>query len=333
MREIITLKDKNILFSSSKAMHDEIMTHIEVIEDTIRIEYGKVADNDYWKPYKKVIVTYFIDVNEGENGTYRVGLDLTAFSPEGGGQSWDKGTLDGLEVKGVYRENGEIVHVIDEPKEIGSTVVGEIDWEVRFRRMQEHSGEHLFCGILHNIHGYDNVGFHLSETGVTLDVDGPLSAEEIANIEKLANRAICEDIPIVASFPSPEEIKDIDYRSKLELDSVRLVTIEGIDICACCAPHVASTGQIGVIKVIDFMPHRGGTRIMLKSGTDAYEDFVALAESTKAVMGYLSAKRYECAEAVERAMNAQLKLKEENTELKKAELITNQNDWRFSNCG
>lgn len=259
-----------------------------------------------------------ISCTEDENGTYRIGLDLTAFSPEGGGQSWDKGTLDGLEVKGVYRENGEIVHVIDEPKEIGSTVVGEIDWEVRFRRMQEHSGEHLFCGILHNIHGYDNVGFHLSETGVTLDVDGPLSAEEIANIEKLANRAICEDIPIVASFPSPEEIKDIDYRSKLELDSVRLVTIEGIDICACCAPHVASTGQIGVIKVIDFMPHRGGTRIMLKSGTDAYEDFVVLAESTKAVMGYLSAKRYECAEAVERAMNAQLKLKEENTELKKA---------------
>lgn len=258
-----------------------------------------------------------ISCTETEEGDYKIGLDLTAFFPEGGGQSWDEGTINGLKVKGVFRENGEVVHVVDEPLEVGSEVVGSIDWEVRLRRMQLHSGEHLFCGIAHNKYGFDNTGFHLADNLVTLDIDGVLSAEQIYEIEKEANRIIAENVPITVSFPTAEERDSIEYRSKLELEDVRLVTIEGYDVCACCAPHVATTGQIGMVKIIDFMPHRGGMRMLLKAGLDAAEDYRMLDESNKGIMALLSSERTLCVSTLERYMESVRKLREENTNLKR----------------
>lgn len=259
-----------------------------------------------------------INVGGKETKAYAVVLTATAFFPEGGGQYADKGSIEGIEVMDVQSGDEGIVHYLPEALEVGKTIHGDIDWNTRFSRMQKHSGEHLFCGLIHNEFGYDNEGFHLTDECVTLDVNGALTEEQILTIERRANQIIYENVPITVSYPDPDELEGLDYRSKLELtDGVRLVTIEGVDVCACCAPHVSSTGEIGCIKVIEVAPHRGGTRITMNAGIGAYEDYASIARATKTIMAVVSSKRYETAQFVASMQERMQKLQAENTALKK----------------
>ncbi len=247
---------------------------------------------------------------------YAVVLDQTAFFPEGGGQPADIGTLGDAVVCDVQIKNDIITHVTDKPLAVGETVSGTINWDVRYARMQNHTAEHLLSGLIHREYGYDNVGFHLNDDYVTLDVSGSLSAEDVARLESEANRAVYENHAVTARFPTPEELPTLDYRSKLDLsEGVRLVTIEGCDVCACCAPHVAKTGEIGIIKILDFIPYKGGTRITMLSGAPAYRDYAALHEATRSIMRLLSAPRDKVAEFVSRDHETIAVLRAENVRL------------------
>lgn len=250
----------------------------------------------------------------GEN--YNIILDQTAFFPEGGGQATDIGTIDSVEVIDVQIIDGQIIHKTNGALEVGKTVVGKIDWAIRFSRMQSHAAEHLVSGIIHSMFGYSNVGFHMSEAIVTFDFDGPISQSNMEEIEEKANRAIYENVDITAFCPDASELGNINYRSKLDLDDgVRIVTIDGYDCCACCAPHPSKTGDIGVIKIINFYPHKGGTRIEMLAGINAYKDYRALHNSNKAMMGLLSASRDGVLEVVQREHDTLSELKAENKKL------------------
>ena len=266
----------------------------------------------------------------GGKSVYGLELDKTAFFPEGGGQPGDEGWLDYTENAGStlkslsvfdtqYDDEGRILHYTNEPVEVGTKVVGRLNWPVRLSRMQNHGAEHLLCGIIHERFGYENNGFHISDEGVIFDVDGPLSKEQISDVEKAANEVVYKNLPITISFPSPDEAKELEYRSKLDtFENIRLVTIENTDVCACCAPQLDSTGQIGIVKIIDFMPHRQGTRMTLVAGADAYEDYVYLHEENARIMAALSSKRDTTSEFVNASLSRFSALKEENTSLKNA---------------
>ena len=230
-------------------------------------------------------------------------LDRTAFFPEGGGQAADGGTLGGLPVLDVRLREGEIRHFLPEPLPEGETVAGELDWEKRFRRMQNHSGEHLLSGLVFREYGYRNVGFHLGDGDVTVDFDGELDRSGLDALETEANRAIAENVPVITWYPPAEELRSLDYRSKLELtEDVRLVKIEGYDLCACCAPHVDRTGEIGGLRILDFMRHRGGIRLHMLCGLDAMEDARMRYQATLAISGLLSVPQPETPEAVRRVL-------------------------------
>ena len=240
---------------------------------------------------------------ERENGAYSVVLDRTAVFPGGGGQEPDSGSLNGLPIIGL-REAGEtIYHILPGPVEPGSAVEGTVDWAVRFPRMQGHSGEHIFSGTVHRLFGGENVGFHMGSGEMTLDFSCELSPEDIARCELEANRAVWADLPVSSLLPGPEALGGMEYRSKKELSGlVRIVEIPGVDMCACCAPHVAHTGEIGCIKVLDSMRHRGGTRLTLVCGEAAYRDYAALHAANSRVSAALSAKRLETDAAVSRVL-------------------------------
>ncbi len=262
-----------------------------------------------------------------KNG-FLVVLDKTAFFPEGGGQPADEGTLDGIAVRDVQIHDGVIVHTVDNALAVNQTVRGEIDWEIRFSRMQHHTGEHLLSGILHRLYGADNVGFHLNDTLVTLDVNIPLSQEQIEQAEKAVNRAIQENRDVTAEYPSEELLPTLSYRSKLELtQGVRLVTIDGYDVCACCAPHVLRTGEIGVLKILSSMAYKGGTRLTMVCGMHAYEDYSALHNTGAMIMNLLSAPRDRIAAFVTRehesteALRATVKKLEETLALSRLEIV------------
>lgn len=237
------------------------------------------------------------------DGGWRVVLDRTVFFPEGGGQAGDSGRLGGAQVLDTVEAEGEVCHLTDAPLPVGETVTGEIDFSKRFDRMQNHSGEHIVSGIVHRRFGYNNVGFHLGDEETTLDFDGILTREQLDEVEDEANRAVFRNLPITVTYPAPHELAAIPYRAKLDLsEGVRLVTIEGYDICACCAPHVARTGEIGLIKLLDRIHYKGGVRIRMVCGARALADYRVKLREVMAVSRLCSVPTGESATGVERLM-------------------------------
>lgn len=252
--------------------------------------------------------------SETVDGGYAVELDATAFFPEGGGQCADSGRLDDVRVMDVQIVDGRILHYTDAPLRVGDTVHGEIDWDGRFQRMQKHTGEHIVSGIVHRLYGYENVGFHLGSEDVTLDFDGELTREQINDVEYLANEAIWANVSVTAQIYESEEVLSIPYRSKKPIDgAVRLVTIDGYDVCACCAPHVARTGEIGILKLLDAIRYKGGMRLHMQCGAAALADYQMRYDQTATLAAALSVKQPELRQAVERLM---AKTEEQNRQIK-----------------
>ncbi|MBR5441597.1 MAG: alanyl-tRNA editing protein, partial [Clostridia bacterium] len=262
-------------------------------------------------------------------------LDKTAFFPEGGGQKADTGYIGDATVLDVQEVAGEILHFVKAPLDEGKVYRCKIDWDTRFLRMQEHTGEHIVSGIVHSMFGYDNVGFHMEDTYVTVDFSGELTREQLDEVEDKANFAVYANYPVKCYFPDESTLSDLDYRSKLDLtEGVRLVDIENTDLCACCAPHVNRTGEVGVIKILDFMRHRGGVRIFMKSGFDALRDYREKYKSVYDVSGLLSAKQGEIASAVERVLGDNDSIRREFNSFKQTVAENTKNNVIFTEkCG
>ena len=243
------------------------------------------------------------------DGRLAVVLNGTAFFPMGGGQECDTGFIGSTAVCETLEKDGIIYHFIEgEPTfSVGDTVACRIDFEQRFARMQAHSGEHIVSGIAHTLFGAENVGFHMEGLLMTVDFDVVLSKEDIAVLEKKANECVYADVKINTGIYSPAELADVDYRSKKDFDSdIRIVEIEGVDKCACCAPHVTRTGMIGIIKILSCVSHRGGVRLTLICGQEAYRDYADCFARNLRISSLLAAKHEETDIAVE-GLLAQIK--------------------------
>ena len=280
--------------------------------DTVKLFY----ENAYIRRFSAAVLAC-----EPCKDGFSVVLDRTAFFPEEGGQTADTGYLGAARVTDVRESGGLVRHMTDAPLAPGSTVTGVLDWGERFRKMQNHTGEHIISGIIHRRFGFENVGFHLGADGCTVDFDGELSRAQLDETEDAANAVVWDDRAVTTLFPAPEELPGIEYRSKLALtENVRLVVIEGIDICACCAPHVSRTGEVGIVKILDFMRHRGGTRLTLRCGADALADYRARYEATARLSALLNVPQGDVAPAAEKLMAQRDALKFRLTGLEKQAL-------------
>ena len=241
-------------------------------------------------------------------------LSEEPFYPEGGGQAPDKGTIDGAEL--LFAENVEdeyIVHLLEKGIPEGTEVLLKVDYAYRRRQSENHSGEHIFAGLISSRFGYSNVGFHMELLGdnphVTVDFDGELSEEELSDLESAVNAVIRKNLPIEEKYLEEQNIEkqkmeeqnndeqDIEKESKGEelgkeragftkkqedkpefrqkkalSGAIRVVSIPGVDSCACCGTHVKRTGEIGLFKLLSFEKHRGGTRVFLLAGELAFLD-------------------------------------------------------------
>ena len=252
----------------------------------------------YENAYISSFTAEVLDITATDGG-YDVILDKTAFFPEEGGQSSDSGYIGKARVTYVYERDGVVHHITDIAPDAGENNC-HIDFTARFEKMQCHTAEHILCGLINKHFGLDNVGFHLGEDEVTFDVNGVLDRSQLDMIEMLANEIVFSCLAVKTYFPTSEELGGISYRAKLDLtEGVRLVEVDGVDICACCAPHVASTGEIGMIKILDFMKHRGGTRIWMVAGKRALVDYRARYTSIKRISGMLSTPQSQVASTLE----------------------------------
>ena len=232
---------------------------------------------------------------------WQVMLDATAFYPTGGGQECDLGTLGGANVLDVKEQGEQILHLCDAPLEVGSVVAGAIDWERRFDHMQQHSGEHLVMGRIYEKFGYHNVGFHMGGHLVTIDLNGPVTWQDLMEIERKTNQIIWQNLPVKTWYPSPEELPNVNYRTKKALPwPVRIVEFPGADVCACCGTHVKYTGEIGLVKFISCIKFKEGVRIELASGRRAMDMYQNIFEQNRQVSQTFSAKILETGAAAQK---------------------------------
>ncbi len=256
---------------------------------------------------------------EAEKKNFAVVLDATAFYPEGGGQPADLGVLGGAKVLDVQEKDGVIIHTCDRALTVGQTVHGALDWARRFDHMQQHSGEHIVSGMLCAAYHCDNVGFHLGAESVIIDYNAEIPWEGVLEIEACANRYLWENHPFVAVYPSAEELKTMDYRSKKELTGqVRITSFPGADCCACCGTHVALSGQVGLVKFIGWQKFKGGVRLELLCGERALRHLATSWEQNRAVGQFLSVKPDKTFAAVERLNKELLETKERADALESA---------------
>ncbi|MBQ4601198.1 MAG: alanyl-tRNA editing protein [Oscillospiraceae bacterium] len=236
---------------------------------------------------------------------YAVTLSATAFYPEGGGQFCDIGTLGDAAVTDVREEKGQLFHYCDRPLALGSTVRGSIDWQRRFDLMQQHTGEHIVSGILHQMFGYHNVGFHVGKDVMEVDFDGPVSPEALAQVEEKANRAVWENLQVRCWYPGEAELPNVGYRTKRPLPwPVRIVEVPGYDKCACCGVHVAYTGEVGMIKILSCVKFHQGVRMEMVCGGRALSYLNRIYEQNRLVSQTFSAKPLETGDAARRISEA-----------------------------
>ena len=255
-------------------------------------------DNPFLRRFAAVVTSC-----EEAKGGWAVTLDQTAFYPEGGGQPYDTGTLGGAQVREVREKDGVIVHLCDAPLAAGAAVEGAIDWARRFAHMQQHSGEHICSGLICARFHCDNVGFHMGADAVTIDFNADIPWEALLEIEAEANRYIYEDHPIDIRLCRGAALDTIDYRSKKPLaGDVRIVSFPGADCCACCGTHVASSGQVGLVKFLSVQKFRAGVRIELLCGGRALRYLSACWEQDVRVAQALSVKPAASFAAVERLL-------------------------------
>lgn len=267
----------------------------------------------YTDAYLKEFQSVITDITENS-----IVLEKTAFFPEGGGQSSDIGTLGECEIYDVQEINSEIHHFFkgSPAYKKGDVITGKINFEKRFSDMQQHSGEHIVSGLAHKMFGCDNVGFHLGSEVVTLDLNRVFTYEEIVALEKASNNVVTSNKKITGTFPDKATLSTLNFRSKKEIsEDLRIVEIQDTDICACCAPHVSMTGEIGLIKIVDYEKHRGGTRISILCGQRAMEDYRIKQEQNRNISIALKVKEYETYDGVRKLLSRKADLDFENGSL------------------
>ena len=253
---------------------------------------------------------------EEKEDNWLITLDRTAFYPEGGGQPADHGTINGINVLDVHEKNGEVFHYSDAPIRAGSIVEGKVDWSRRFDLMQQHSGEHIVSGLIHEKYGYENVGFHMGADTVVIDFNGELTLPQMREIEYLANRRIWENHAVDIKFYRDEALNTLSYRSKKALTGdVRIVRFPDADVCACCGTHVKYTGEIGCIRLLSVQKLRSGVRIEMLSGERCYRYFNDVAQANHAVSVALSVPEKNTSAGLERVMEENSRLKYRCVEL------------------
>ena len=250
---------------------------------------------------------------EEKDGKFFVELDQTVIFPEGGGQLSDRGKIGGVNVLHASEKDGRIWHECDAPIEVGAQVEVTLDWAVRLDRMQQHCGEHILSFVCWKLFDSNNVGFHMNEETVTVDLDKALSEEELLQVEQESNAIIWENRPITVLNLESEEAAKLPMRKfNANLQGIlRIVAVENADVCTCCGTHPPVTGMVGCLKIIRAERRKQGQRLEILCGARAMADAAKKNRILQNIATDFSAKVEEVAERI-------AKLKEEMASLQEA---------------
>ena len=212
------------------------------------------------------LTTFDARVTSRSNDNLRVTLDRTAFYPTSGGQPHDTGALGGVRVIDVVEEGDTIFHVLAEPAPLEGAVTGEVDWPRRFDHMQQHTGQHLLSGLLHDLAHAPTASVHFGPESSTVDVAvSSIPERTLEAIEDRANEIIAERRPVIVSFEEAATVEGL-RKASARTGTLRIITIQDIDRSACGGTHVSDTGEIGALAVRRVEKLKQGLRIEFLCG-------------------------------------------------------------------
>ncbi|WP_409253949.1 alanyl-tRNA editing protein [Bacillus sp. SCS-153A] len=254
----------------------------------------------YEDAYLREFKTKLISQQKSEDGRWFVQLEETAFYPTGGGQPFDTGTLNNSRVTEVEEVEEFIRHYIDRPLEGTNEIIGSIDWTRRFDHMQQHAGQHILSASFSECLGYETVSFHLGKETCTIDLDtSSLTEEETIKAETLANEVILQNRPIHTKWITKEEVDQYPLRKKPSVEEdIRLVFIPEFDYNGCGGTHPGSTGEVGMIKILDWEKQKKNTRVTFVCGQRVAVQLHKKNTILKELTGILNAPPSEMAAAV-----------------------------------
>ena len=242
-------------------------------------------------------------------GGFDVTVDATVFFPNKGGQPCDTSMLGAVKVTDVREAGEELILRTDGPLTVGEKVMGHIDEGRRLDIMEQHTGEHILSWCAYKLFDAVNVGFHCALTYATLDLDKPLTPEQVTEMENLANDLIRQNLAVHATtYATEADLKGVPLRKHAEglIAPIRVVSIEGADSCTCCAPHVHFTGEVGLAKIVSAVAYKGGMRMTFLCGGRALRQFQKLQTTVDAIARKFSTAGEEALAAVEK-QEAELK--------------------------
>jgi alanyl-tRNA synthetase len=270
----------------------------------------------YKNPYIKDFTASITKITE-KNNKFHIELNQTAFFPEGGGQPSDQGYIDDVPVFYVYEEDERIFHVLEKLPSKLENVKCIIDWEKRFDHMQQHLGQHILSSAFEKLHDAETVGFHLGSEYVTIDINIPLSKDDIDNVEYYANQIVFNDLVVECIYPSSNELENLPLRKQPKVtENIRIVKIDDFDYSPCCGTHPNRSGEVGLIKIKKYENYKGGMRIVFLCGNRALKDYCLKNNIINEASSILSVKDYEVTNAVKKISNELINIKKENNSLK-----------------
>lgn len=189
-------------------------------------------------------------------------MDRTAFYPEGGGQESDTGYLEwgGEKIKVIKVEKkGDVIHRVEKVPPVGSEVRGHVDWTKRYARMKMHTAQHLVSRVAMELFNVSTVGNQLYAGKSRIDFyPANFSEDDLKKLEKESNKVIERGLEVkIYELPREEALKRVDAKrcdlSRLpaSVKKLRIVEIEGIDVCPCAGTHVRNLSELGKVKILE----------------------------------------------------------------------------------
>ncbi|MFO7991819.1 MAG: alanyl-tRNA editing protein [Thermoplasmata archaeon] len=216
------------------------------------IIYMADIDGNYVKEFEATVE---------RTGDDHVVLDRTAFYPEGGGQPSDRGVLkwNGNETQVIKVEKkGDIIHRVKGPiPEEGTTVKAKIDWDLRYEHMKMHTVQHLLSAAVFEMYGGETVGNQIHADYSRVDfAPVNLSDEDVQKIQDEVNRVIDEGLDVSIYEEDRDKLEEEMDEKRVNLSllprsikRLRVIDIDGCDICPCAGTHLRNTKEIGSIEI------------------------------------------------------------------------------------
>lgn len=258
-------------------------------------------------------------------------LSQTYFYPESGGQPHDLGTIGDRRLVDVQQrpDDGAVIHTL-ESMPATDHVACRIDWPRRLDHMQQHSGQHMLSAAFLSAHEAQTSSFHLGSAYSTIDLDRTVEADECSVAEELVNDVIRKGVTIRSRFATDRD--ELALRKPPPAgETLRIVTVDGLDEQACCGTHPRSAAEVGVVMVRTVENYKGGSRVHFVCGDRARRDYHQTIAHLRATAAELSSSESDAATNVNRLI-AESKQARKELNLLRTELARHRADSWLDEC-